>query len=682
MRNELPKRSLLDDADVPLVGLARLAYRESVRPRDVYQSHKWFARRLAVTARSLLVAAGTPSGESFWKSYYQGPSYKGLKVLDPFLGGGVMVMEASRLGADVHGLDVEPVATAISSFQGRLRALPPLEPVLDALCADIGARLAPYYRAKDATGQKQLLLHAFWVQSISCDHCSHQFHAHPKFRLGSDVRIGKQWIACRECSSIICNRFGSKTGRCACGVRTNCEDGHVDSGTAVCPSCGHRQKLIDEATSTTKRPTFELFAVEVIPDGVERRYIGNERTIRAATDFDRRMYSNAARALAALKAQSPNIIPPSPIPRVGRIDDRLFRYGYDNYSDLFSARQQLHLALLAQAIEKLEGPVREAFAIAFSDHLTTNNLLCGYAGDWRRLSPLFSIRAFRHIARPVEINPWLRRNGRGTFPNAVRSVQRAAAALLVPQEPTRAGSVRPVEDQASGSWDLRCADAQDMSHLRDRAIDLVLTDPPYFDYISYSELGHFFVPWMVHFGLISASCLEAFPAHQLAAGSKSTAAIEHFTTGMTKAFKEIRRVCKDDARIVFTYQNLDGRGWEALANAMATSGVIPICAFPLLGDCGTRLHKRERSISWDAIMVCKVGAPKAWRVPADFTPEAGNDLARAWSKRIRAAGLDFTDSDAANISFAGSIVAAAGRPHSRRAQSGERPSARASARRS
>jgi len=141
-------------------------------------------------------------------------------------------------------------------------------------------------------------------------------------------------------------------------------------------------------------------------------------------------------------------------------------------------------------------------------------------------------------------------------------------------------------------------------------------------------------------------------------------------------------VCKDDARIVFTYQNLDGRGWEALANAMATSGVVPICAFPLLGDCGTRLHKRERSISWDAIMVCKVGAPKAWRAPVNFTSQAGNDLARAWSKRIRAAGLDFTDSDAANMSFAGSIVAAAGRLHSPRPQSGERPTARASARRS
>jgi putative DNA methylase len=101
---------------------------------------------------------------------------------------------------------------------------------------------------------------------------------------------------------------------------------------------------------------------------------------------------------------------------------RLVNYGYGDYRELFNARQQLHLALLGREISRLKSPLREAMAIAFSDHLTTNNMMCGYAGGWRRLTPLFSIRAYRHIARPVEINPWLRHNGRGTFPNAVRAV--------------------------------------------------------------------------------------------------------------------------------------------------------------------------------------------------------------------------------------------------------------------
>ena len=53
--------------------------------------------------------------------------------------------------------------------------------------------------------------------------------------------------------------------------------------------------------------------------------------------------------------------------------------------------------------------------IAFSDHLTTNCMMTNYAFGWRRLAPLFSIRAFRHVPRPVEINPWLDGTGRGTY---------------------------------------------------------------------------------------------------------------------------------------------------------------------------------------------------------------------------------------------------------------------------
>ena len=661
MTGKLPYRSLLDDGGLPVVGLARLAQRETVRPRDLYGSHKWFARRLAVTARSLLVAAGTASGGSFWKSYYQAPSYEGRKVLDPFLGGGVMVLEASRLGADVFGVDVEPVAAAISSFQGRLRSLPTLEPTLDTLCETVGAKVAPFYRARDAGGRQETLLHAFWVQSVRCRNCGRGFPAHPQFRLASDRNIDRQWIVCRGCGEINVTRSGSNTAGCVCGIRTAGAAGNVDSGTAVCPCCCHRQKLIDEAAATGVPPTFHLFAVEVIPSGPERRFVGEDRRIRKATSFDQKMFANAAAALTSLKAEMPDAIAPSPIPREGRKDERLLKYGYRNYADLFSARQQLHLALLAKAIEQLEAPVREAFSIAFSDHLVTNNMLCGYATDWRRLSPLFSIRAFRHIARPVEINPWLRKNGRGTFPNAVRGVQRAANALKAPHEPMRAGSVCAVEDFPQGACDLRRGDVKNLSHLRDGSIDLVLTDPPYFDYTSYSELGHFFVPWLVRFGLVSADALTVFPAEQMAAGSRSPVAIEQFTEGMAKAFKEIRRVCREEARVVFTYQNLDGHGWTALSKAMADGGVRPIKAFPLLGDCGSRLHRRKRSISWDAVVVCRVDQPGCWRHAGKVDPEYGRRAARAWTRRIQAAGLDFTDSDEINIAFAEAIVRLASR---------------------
>ena len=100
-RRRLPPRSLLDAGVLPVGEIARMAKRESVRPRDAYQAHKWFARRLAATARSLLVGSTTVGDGNFWKAYYGEASCEGLTVLDPFMGGGVMLLEAARLGAAV-----------------------------------------------------------------------------------------------------------------------------------------------------------------------------------------------------------------------------------------------------------------------------------------------------------------------------------------------------------------------------------------------------------------------------------------------------------------------------------------------------------------------------------------------------------------------------------------------------
>jgi len=70
MMDRLPAPSLLDTGDVPVGEIAMLAKREGARPRPAYQAHKWFARRFAVTARSLITAAVAPADAPFWPAYY------------------------------------------------------------------------------------------------------------------------------------------------------------------------------------------------------------------------------------------------------------------------------------------------------------------------------------------------------------------------------------------------------------------------------------------------------------------------------------------------------------------------------------------------------------------------------------------------------------------------------------
>jgi hypothetical protein len=123
------------------------------------------------------------------------------------------------------------------------------------------------------------------------------------------------------------------------------------------------------------------------------------------------------------------------IPVAGRSDRRPLIHGFRHYHELFNARQLLHLTLLGKAISALEDDKdRRLLGLAYSEHLSTNNMYVGYAFGYRRVSPLFSIHSFRHITRPVELNPWLVGVGRGTFPNVLNKINRGIQFAKTPSD--------------------------------------------------------------------------------------------------------------------------------------------------------------------------------------------------------------------------------------------------------
>ena len=153
-----------------------------------------------------------------------------------------------------------------------------------------------------------------------------------------------------------------------------------------------------------------------------------------------------------------------------------------------------------------------------------------------------------------------------------------------------------------------------MKQIASDSVDLVLTDPPYFDYIPYSELGHFFTPWFRRFHLVSRRGKGGFPrarllrtlVHEMPSDSlpESWPAPSVRSAGSASLMPEL------SSRI----RTLMDGGWQAIASALARSGLQPTTAFPLYGDSAVSLHKRDRSISWDAVMVCRLIEPI--RVPS------------------------------------------------------------------
>jgi adenine-specific DNA methylase len=359
-------------------------------------------------------------------------------------------------------------------------------------------------------------------------------------------------------------------------------------------------------------------------------------------------------------------VPRRAIPTEGRADDRLLDYGYRYYHNLFNPRQLLHLSVLAEALAKTEARERDALGLAFSDHLTTNCMQTQYAFGWRRLAPLFSIRAYRHVTRPVEINPWLDGTGRGTFPNTVRQVQRA---IEFARNPTVArldgGFVRSGSLDTNGrSRVILNADSRHLAGVTGGSVDLILTDPPFFDNIAYAELSDFFLPWLEAQGLVAPS--GEGPASlppNLASRTRDGEGYDAFRQGLADCFIQMRRVLKDDGRLVFSYQHRTPEGWDALAFALARGGWHPVQVFPMLGNSSSGLHRHEGTIMWDAVTVCRKGRVRAVdRLSAGARPAADAVAhARSWAARLDSVkGTPFREADRANLQSAALVAATLG----------------------
>lgn len=644
-RAKVYRRSLVEAGQLPIEQLVSFAIREGRRPRPIYTAHKWFARRLGSVFRSLLIGVTSPPNADFDHLYYGGADLSGLKVLDPFVGGGTSVFEAARLGATAYGCDVDPVACAVTRMELGAASLPDLSPTIADLKAKVGRRLAEFHLKGD-----DQVVHHFWVQVVECGGCGAHFDAHPNHVLADDGTTRHAF--CASCGAIHDLPARTAAFDCtSCGHHTECDHGAVFRGRAECPCCQHGEQLI-EYGRRLGAPRWRLFAAETIAPGAGNRVVPmTERTFRTVTDEDVRQYERAEAALAKAELEGEVLIPEDEIDTSGWSDERLSAYGYGRWRDLFNARQLLHLGLLAKEIARLDQPVRGAVAMAFSDHLTTNCMMASYAGGWRRLTPLFSLRAFRHIQRPVELNPWVERAGRGTFPNAIRKLTAAAAYARSPKEPAGPKAFVNVPTRAHQKINqIHMGTASNLAFLETGSIDVVMTDPPYFDNIAYSELARFFGPWLKGLDVLDSREQQDILANSLVANKSRAGSVERYTEGLGDAFEEIARVLKPDGIVAFSYRHTDAPAWLALAEAIARTDLRITRVLPMPGEAGSGLHAQGDRGLWDAVFVLRHGTESTPILSVTDKDIAAVEAEVAgWLERYGELALPFNAIDAAAL---------------------------------
>jgi putative DNA methylase len=124
----------------------------------------------------------------------------------------------------------------------------------------------------------------------------------------------------------------------------------------------------------------------------------------------------------------------------------------------------------------------------------------------------------------------------------------------------------------------------------DGFMDAVITDPPYYDNVSYSNLSDFFHVWLKrsvghlypeHFATVASPKKAEIIAASYRHGGQRQKAKTFYEEGMGKAFAEAHRLLKPTGELAVVYAHKTTLGWSTLVDALRKSGFVVTEAWPL-----------------------------------------------------------------------------------------------------
>ncbi len=193
-----------------------------------------------------------------------------------------------------------------------------------------------------------------------------------------------------------------------------------------------------------------------------------------------------------------------------------------------------------------------------------------------------------------------------------------------------------------------------------KSVDLILSDPPYYDNLAYSELSDFYHVWLRRLRL--GSYYPSMKAHTPMSESLFPSAERPngtFQDGLERVFGECYRVLKVNGLLVFTFHHRNPSAWVALGSALAKSGLRTTNVFPVRSEGQSQFHSSEGNLKWDAVFCCRrrpVVSPAAKRPPFLSVIARAESSAETWRQRLRSAKLAVGTADLANLRSAFAVM--------------------------
>lgn len=647
-------------------GMAQMWY------RPIYTMHKWWARRLGCVFRSIsiyslidgdsevnikqpgendtltnytdsditsLIDDVSPENpESLWELYNKDVTVENKTILDPFMGGGTSMVESSRLGSKTVGNDLNPVAWFVTKKELEAGDTDPsvLEDQFNKIKEDISEELKSNYKTKCPNSNGDHLADVIcymWVKELNCTSCEHTVSLFNDYRVGKGRynNKGKYNVLCPECESIVLIDGWRDKSTCSdCGHNFVAKNGNSSRGNYSCPDCGQKYGITD---AIQEQDGFEtrLYALEYhCPTCEDNGYERSEtKGYKSISDFDRQKFRSAKEEWAE-NPELQDYIPQEPIrsgwktssskfdgnaPGAGDIEP----YGYKYWKEMYNERQLLCLSKLLRRIDQIENQNHKEFLLlAFSDALRMNSMFSVYQAANNQSNQIFKTNSFDPPQQSVEGNVWGAEFGTGTFRSIwdklLSGVEYANAPTERYFENDEVVESKPFSTSVGQDFDLECGDVRDLTYTDE--FDAIITDPPYYDNVIYSELSDFFYVWQK---IILESEYEHFQeshtprAESIVSNPAEKKTKADFESELREAFSVMKDSLKNDGVLVFTYHHSDSDSWGELLEALCDESFVVTATYPISADI--RKFTKEEAVSFDIIVVARPfdqGEPISW----------------------------------------------------------------------
>jgi putative DNA methylase len=391
--------------------------------------------------------------------------------------------------------------------------------------------------------------------------------------------------------------------------------GTMSRSGVTCPCCSTIMTM-EDIRREAKSGCIDATMTSVVVDGD----FGKE--YRIPTFEEIAMAAEAQERLSEIYAEIPFGLPDEPTPKGGSGASRAFSvdgYGFDKWYKLFTPRQLLALGTFVkytrsvrEVTQRYEYPdewieaVSSYLALALDRLADYSSSVCSWHNSGEKMRNTFGRFALPIVWDFTEVATCSETSG--GYLGAIEWIARFISHMLDFTPKTQLPSVI----QISATQNLFSS------------FDAIVTDPPYYDAIPYSDLMDFFYVWLRRslYGLspeidsIFQESLSPKWDHEHNDGEliddssrfggdkqKSKA---NYEDGMARVFQACYKSLNPDGRLVLVFAHKHPDAWETLVSALIRAGFVVDGSWPIQTEMGNRTRALSSAALASSVwLVCK-----------------------------------------------------------------------------